>query len=63
MTRQEHLRSQILQQAIEIAHLKIVLLAMRHGTDDEAAEILARLRIGESVEQLGSLLERKAEIL
>ena len=57
MTRQGHLRSQYLHQATENTQLKAVLLAMRHGTDEEAAEMLARLRMGESIEQLCSLLE------
>lgn len=60
MTRQEHFRSQISDQADEIAQLKTVLFAMRHSTDEEATEVLARLRLGESVEQLCIMLDGRA---
>ena len=56
MSRQEHIRSQLSDQTSEIAQLKTILFALRHGTDQEATEVLARLRIGESVEQLCSIL-------
>lgn len=62
MTRQEHLCSQNLQQSNDIAQLKIVVHAMRDGADEKAAEILARLRMGESIEQLCNLLEGRAGV-
>lgn len=61
MTRQEHLRSQLSDQANEMAQLETILNVMRHGTDEEATEVLARLRLGESVAQLCSMLESRAE--
>lgn len=63
VSRQEHIRSQLSDQANEIAQLKIILYALRHGTDQEATEVLARLRIGESVEQLWSTLLARYESL
>ena len=59
MSRQEHIRSQLSDQANEIAQLKMVLFTLSHGTDQEATEVLARLRIGESVEQLCSMLQAR----
>ena len=59
MSRQEHIRSQLSDQASEIAQLKMILFTLRHGTDQEATEVLARLRIGESVEQLCSMLKAR----
>lgn len=61
MTRHQHMRSQLFQQTTEIAQLQVIVNAMRHGTDAEAAEVLARLRMGESVEQLCDLLEGSAK--
>jgi len=58
MTRQEHIRSQLSDISHEIAQLKMVLRAMRDGTNEEATEILARLRMGESVEELCKLISR-----
>ena len=60
MSRQEHIRSQLSDQTSEIAQLKTILFALRHGTDQEATEVLARLRIGESVEQLCSILVERS---
>lgn len=60
MTRQQHMRSQLLQKTNEIAQLEVIVNAMRNGTDEEAAEVLARLRMGESVGQLCCLLEGRA---
>ena len=51
-TREEHLRWQVLVQANEIAQYKAIVLAMRSDTDEDATEILARLRLGESIEDL-----------
>ena len=58
MTRQEHIRSQLSDISHEIAQLEMVLRAMRDGTNEEATEILARLRMGESVEELCKLISR-----
>lgn len=63
MTRQEYLRSQLSDQANEMAQLETILYAMRHGTDEEATEVLARLRLGESVAQLCSMLRSRTEAL
>lgn len=62
MTRQEHLRSQLVPQTNELARLKFILLAMKDGTDESATEILARLRMGASVEQLCGLLEDRPSV-
>lgn len=59
MTRHQHMRSQLCQQANEIVQLRVILDTLRDGTDAEAAELLARLRLGESVEQLCDLLEHR----
>ena len=61
MTRQEYLHSQLSDQANEMAQLETILYAMRHGRDEEATEVLARLRLGESVAQLCSLLGDRRE--
>ena len=63
MTRQEHLRSRLFDQTNEMAQLETILHAMRHGTDEEATEVLARLRLGESVAQLCSMLGNRTEAL
>lgn len=62
MTRQEHIRSQLSDKTREIAQLKMVVHTMRDGTDEEATEILARLRVGESVEQLCNMLLGRAAL-
>lgn len=54
-TRQQHLRSVLEQQGEELARLEIVFELLRSGTDQEATEALARLRLGESIEQLSRL--------
>jgi hypothetical protein len=40
----------------------MVVHTMRDGTDEEATEILARLRVGESVEQLCNMLLGRAAL-
>lgn len=60
-TRQKHLQSQLLQQSDEIAQLRTIVVTMRNGTDEKATEILARLRLGESVEQLCRLADSEGE--
>lgn len=60
--RQKDLRSKLLEQNSEIAQSRAVVLAMRDNTDEKATEILARLRLGESVEELCKLLEGRVEI-
>lgn len=61
MTRQQHLRSQLSDQTNEMAQLETILHVMRHGTDGEAIEVLARLRLGESIAQLCSMLRDRTE--
>jgi hypothetical protein len=59
MTRQEDLRSQISRQNNQLDRMKTVLRVMRYGSDDEATEVLARLRLGESIEELSDVLRRR----
>jgi hypothetical protein len=62
MIRQEHIRSQLSDKTREISQLKMVVHAMRDGTDEEATEILARMRVGENVEQLCNMLLGRAAL-
>lgn len=48
------------QQGEELNRLKIVMGFMKNGSDKDATEVLARLRLGESVEQLASLLQEES---
>lgn len=59
MTRQEDLRSQISRQDDQLDRMKTVLRAMRFGSDDEATGVLAKLRLGESIEELSDVLQRR----
>lgn len=52
MNWQSDLRSQISRQNDELCRLTAILDRMRFGTDGEAAELLARLRLGDSIEEL-----------
>jgi hypothetical protein len=55
VTRQEHLRPTLEQQNEELACLQDAVHWLRYGTDQEATEILAHLRLGASIEQLSEL--------
>lgn len=51
------MRVQVRQQREELHRLKLVMHVLEKGSDKEASEVLARLRLGESVEQLARILE------
>lgn len=46
------------EKAKQLHRLKSIVDTMQYGSDEEAAELLARLRLGESVDELASHLER-----
>jgi hypothetical protein len=48
------------EQKGRLNHLETILAAMRTGTDAEAAELMAWIRIGESVQSIVSYLESKS---
>lgn len=48
------------EQKGRLNHLETILAAMRGGTDAEAAELMAWIRIGESVESVVSYIESKS---
>ncbi|KAM0207699.1 hypothetical protein ACHAPQ_006589 [Fusarium lateritium] len=48
------------EQKGRLSHLETILAAMRTGTDAEAAELMAWIRIGESVESIVSYIESKS---
>jgi hypothetical protein len=47
------------EQKGRLNHLETILAAMRAGTDAEAAELMAWIRIGESVESIVSYIESR----
>lgn len=52
MNWQSDLRSQLSRQNDELVRLKALVDRLRQGSDQEATEILARLRLGDSIEDL-----------
>lgn len=55
MTRQQCLHMRLQQKDEQLDAMKNVFYKMKHGSHAEAAELLARLRTGESVEQLNDI--------
>lgn len=59
MTKLQDMKAQMRQQTAELHRLKIIMHVLVNGSDKDAAEVLARLRLGETVEQLASVLEAR----
>ena len=57
MTKMQGLQQQLDQRNVDHDRLMILMNAFQHGSDDLATFLLARLRIGESVEQLVCSIE------
>lgn len=55
MTKQQHLHVRLQQKDEQLGIMKSVLYNMQHGSDGEATELLARLRTGETVEELANI--------
>ncbi|CZT24310.1 uncharacterized protein RCC_10031 [Ramularia collo-cygni] len=52
MTKMQHLRSKITEQERRLVHIGQIFDILQNGTDSEAAEALARLRMGEKMEEV-----------
>lgn len=55
MTKQQDLHMRLQQKDQQLGTMKSVLHKMQHGSDTDAMELLARLRLGESVEELANI--------
>lgn len=55
MTRQQGLQTRLRQKDEQLGAMKSVLHKMQHGSDTEALELFARLRTGESMEELANI--------
>lgn len=57
MTRMQGLQQQLEQRTEDHDRLMVLMNALQHGSDDTATLLLARLRIGESIDELISSIE------
>lgn len=55
MTRQQGPQIRLRQKDEQLGAMKSVLHKMQHGSDTQALELLARLRTGESMEELATI--------
>lgn len=61
MTKRQHLRHELSEQRQELDHALVVLRVLQAGSDEEAAQSLARLRLGHSVEQEYHYLQSQSQ--
>lgn len=59
MTKLQDMKAQMRQQTVELHRLRVVMHVLVNGSDKDAAEVLARLRLGETIEQLAGHLEAR----
>lgn len=57
MNWQSDLRFQLSRQNDELVRLRALVDRLRKGSDQDATEILARLRLGDSIEDLTNMLD------
>lgn len=56
VTKTQHLQHKLAQQSVLLERVNSMVYILRHGTDKVATEALARLRIGESVDEVLQLV-------